>query len=189
MTKIYSLKSDLEKYSHFLEQYKNVDESFIRKYWNWKYIDLNRYEPVIYKLHPGENRKKNYHMDISTSHGLIIFSEKAIVALRDILEKNGQIVPIITESKRKIFLGFYANKNIYDDDIINLEKSEYSQYENGKVFGKIVLNNNYPKDDYIFSLSSYSMGTFVTDKFKQLVETHDLKGFDFSEFREVQVSD
>lgn len=189
MSKVYQLTSDLEKYSHFLEQYKNVDETFIKKYWNWKYIDLNLYEPVIYKLYPGDNGKKNYHMDISTSHGLIIFSEKAIVVLRDILESSGQIVPIITESKRKKFFGFYPNKNIYNDSIINFNKSEFNQYEKGKVFGKIILNNNYPKDDYIFSLSSYSMGCFVTENFKNLVEKYNLQGFDFSDFTEISVED
>lgn len=190
MNKVYQLYSDFENYSFFLEKYDQVNNRFVNKYWGWKAINLNNYELVQYELCTAGNRKRNYQTDISTfSGGLLVFSEKATEALKEILEQNGQLVPIITESKRKKFIGFYPNKNIYDDSIINLEKSEYAQYEKGKVFSKIVLNNNYPKDDYIFTLKSYAMHSFVTEKFKDLVETHSLKGFDFSEYREIKIED
>ncbi|NCP98232.1 hypothetical protein GW796_00595 [archaeon] len=189
MNSVYQLKSDLENYSHFLEIRENVDNMFIDKYWKWKDIELNTYEPVKYELCAGDNGKKNYKMDISTSHGLIILSEKAVNVLKDILGKTGQIVPIVTKSKRKKFFGFYPNKNIYDDSIINFEKSDYAQYEKGKVFRNIVLNNKYPKDDYIFTLASYAMGSFVTEKFKELIEENDLKGFELNEYTEIKVED
>ena len=189
MNKVYQLKSDLENYSFFLEKYNNVDNMFLDKYWEWKEIDLNTYEPVKYELCSAGNGGKNYKFDIARTNGLIIFSERAINVLKDILEQTGQIVPIITESKRKKFFGFYANKNIYDDSIINFEKSDYAQYEKGKVFRKIVLNNKYPKDDYIFTLSFYAMGAFVTEKFQELVEKHDLQGFEFNQYTEVKVED
>lgn len=190
MSKVYKLKSDSENYSFFLEQSNHVDNKFIRKYWEWKHIDLNLYEPVIYKLYQGDNGKKNYQLDISSfGSGLIIFSDKAITFLKEVLESCGQIVPIITESKRKKFVGFYANKNIYNESIINLNKSEFNQCENNKVFRKIVLNHKYPKNDFMFVLVQDPTIVFVTEKFKHLVEKHDLKGFDFSEFREIEVSD
>ncbi len=190
MSKVYQLHSDLENYSFLIEKYTHVDNRFIDKYWKWKIIDLNIYEAVSYELCAGGNGKKNYQFDIATANiGLIIFSEKAINALKNILEQNGQIVPIITESKRKNFFGFYANKNIYDDSIINFDKSEWRQAEKGKIFQKIVLNNKYPKDDYVFTLASYAMDCFVTEKFKELVEKHDLKGFEFNEYTEIKVED
>ena len=190
MSKVYKLKCDLENYSYFHEKYTDVHNMFIDKYWSWKHIDLNIYEPVKYELYAGDNGRKNYQMDISTfTNGLIIFSEKAIEVLKDILEKTGQIVPIVTESKRKKFFGFYPNKNVYDDSIINFEKSEYNQYEKGKVFHKIVLNNNYPKNDYIFVLFDEPMIVFVTEKFKELVEKNNLKGFEFNEYTEIKVED
>ena len=190
MTRVYQLKSDFENYSTFLEEYDNVDNRFINQYWEWKNVDLTIYTPISYKLTASDNNKKNYQMDISSfGSGLIIFSEKAINILKDILEQNGQILPIITPSKRKKFFGFYPNKNIYDDSIINLEKSEWRQAEKGKIFHKIVLNNNYPHNDFIFTLKSYSMSCFITEKFKELVEKHDLKGFDFSEIRQIKIED
>lgn len=45
MSKVYQLKSDLENYAHFMEIYDDVDNRFICKYWSWKEIDLNTYEP------------------------------------------------------------------------------------------------------------------------------------------------
>jgi len=87
------------------------------------------------------------------------------------------------------FLHHIHYKNIYDDSIINLDKSEYNQYEKGKVFHKIILNQSYPKDDYLFVLSSYAMGCFVTEKFKQIVEEHNLQGFDFSDYNEIKIED
>lgn len=169
MSKVYQLKSDLENCAHFHEIYENVKNMFVDKYWAWKEVDLKTYEPIKYELIPAGHGKKNYQFDIATTTGLIILSEKAVDVLRGILDQTGQIVPIITESKRKKFFGFYANKNIYDDSIINFDKSDYAQYEKGKVFRKIVLNNNYPKHDYLFTLESYAMGCFVTEKFKNLV--------------------
>jgi hypothetical protein len=189
MNKVYQLKSDLENYANFVEKYTDVHNMFIDKYWEWKSIDLNNYEPVKCELIHSGNNKKNYQFDVARINGLIIFSEKAIDVFKDILEKTGQIVPIITESKRKKFFGFFANKNIYDSSIINFKKSEYNQYEKGKVFHKIVLNNTYPKNDYLFVLFDEPMIVFVTEKFKNLVEKNDLKGFEFNEYTEVRVED
>ena len=189
MSKVYELQNDLENYAHFLETYEDVNNTFLDKYWKWKTIDLKTYEPVQYELLGSDTGKKNYQFDISRTNGLIIFSEKAIEVLKEILEQNGQIVPIITPSKRKKFFGFYPNKNIYDDSIINLKKSDFAQYEKGKVFRRIVLNNQYPKNDYIFTLASYAMGCFVTEKFKEVVEKNDLKGFEFNEYTEIKVED
>lgn len=189
MSRVYKLHSDLENCAHFTERYKDVDNVFIKQYWEWKNIDLTSYIPVKYELCSAGNGVKNYRFDISRTNGLIIFSEKAVNVLKDILEQTGQIVPIVTESKRKKFFGFYANKNIYYDSIINFEKSDWRQAEKGKIFSKVVLNNKYPKNDFLFVLLDEPMTVFVTDKFKQIVEENDLKGFEFNEYTEVKVED
>ena len=135
-----------------------------------------------------EEGKRNFQMDIGIIDGsLMILSEKAINVLKNIIEETGQIIPIETESKKKKFFGFYPNKNVYDSSIINFEKSDWKQAEKGKIIHKVVLNNNYPKDDYLFTLFDVRTSIYVTEKFKELVEKHDLKGFDFS--KEILVSD
>jgi hypothetical protein len=190
MKHAYRLQSDFENFSTFNEIYEDVNNKFFNKYWNWKKIELENYESVKYKLLRSNKGHKNYQLDISTfGAGLIVLSENTVKSLKEILEENGQIVEIITESKRKKFYGYYVNKNIYGDEIINFEKSEWRQAEKGKLFYNVVLNNNYPKDDYIFVLKSHSVTVFVTEKFKKLVEENNLKGFCFNEYSEIKVED
>lgn len=188
MNKVYQLKQDLENYANFLEQWDNLENTFHNKYWNWKDVNLDTYQPIKVKLYTSDTGKKNFKTDISRiTGGLFIFSEKAIQVLKEILEQTGQVIPIETESKRKKFYGFYPNKNTYNDSIINLEKSVWREAEKGKIINRLVLNNSYPKDDYLFTLFDEPMDAFVTEKFKDLVEKNDLKGFDFS--KEILISD
>lgn len=188
MSKVYELKQDTENYANFVEIRKKLEDSFSYQYFNWKNIDLNNYKPLIFKLYASDTGKKNFKTDISCiSGGLFIFSESAIKLFKDIFEETGQIIPIETESKRKKFYGFYPNKKPYDGSIINFEKSIWRQAEKGKIISKLVLNNNYPKEEYLFTLNDEPMNAFVTEKFKELVEKNNLKGFDFS--REIPIID
>ena len=188
MNKIYKLREDTENYAHFIEQQDNVDKTFFNKYWEWKTIDLETYQPVKLKLYASDTGKKNFQTDIALINGnLLILSEKSVNILKNILEQTGQIIPVETESKKKKFYGFYPNKNVYDSSIINFEKSDWRQAEKGKVIYKLILNNKYPQNDHLFTLFDVRTSIYVTDKFKELVEKNDLKGFDFS--REILVSD
>lgn len=188
MSKVYQLSSDYENYSIFLEKYTNIKNSFIYKYWEWETIELKNYDPVIFELHASGNGKKNYKMDVCTFvGGIVILSEKAVESLKEILKQSGQIIPIVTPSKRKKFYGFYPSRNVYDLSIVNLSKSSYTEAERGKIFYRIALNNKYPKDDYIFVLKEHAMRSFVTEKFKTVVEEAGLVGFDFSVGQEIIV--
>jgi hypothetical protein len=192
LNKVYKLKTDSENYARFIEQRDNLDSSFTYKYWEWKHIDLETYQPVKLKLYRSDTGKKNFQTDIVTISGhLIILSEKAVNVLKDILDKTGQIIPVETESKRKKFYGFYPNKNVYDSSVINWNKSKWEDVEKDNIIRKsikkLVLNSNYPKDDYLFTLFDERMTVYVTDKFKELVEKNGLLGFDFS--REIEISD
>lgn len=187
MIKVYKLKQDLENFAHFIDQWDKLEDSFSSQYWGLKTIDLNAFKPLKLKLYASDTGKKNYQTDISfITGGLFIFSEKAINIFKEILDKTGQIIPIETESKKKNFYGFFPNKNIYDDSIINLDKSVWRQAEKGKIITKLVLNHNYPQNDFLFTLCDSPSICLVTDKFKELVENHDLKGFDFS--KEIEIS-
>lgn len=190
MSKVYQLKSDYEKHSVFLEKYTNIEDTFIKKYWEWATIDLEKYKPIVFALYAGDDGKKNYKTDISTAEGgIVVLSEKAVESLKEILKQSGQIIPIVTPSKRKKFYGFYPNRNVYDLSIVNLSKSSYTEAERGKIFYRIVLNSKYPKDDYFFVLKEHAMRSFVTEKFKSAVEEAGLVGFDFSARQEIIVDD
>lgn len=188
MNKVYELKQDTENYANFVEISDNLEDSFYYKYWGLKIIDLNKFRPIQLKLYASDTGKKNYQTDISYIGGAsFAFSESAIKVFKDIFEETGQIFPIQTESKRKKFFGFYPNKKPYDGSIINFEKSVWRQAEKGKIITKLVLNNNYPKEEYLFTLWDHPSYCFVTEKFKELVKKNDLKGFDFT--KEIKVED
>lgn len=188
MNKVYELRQDLENYTHFIDQWEKLEDSFSSQYWGLKTIDLNLFKPLKLKLYASDTGKKTYQNDISfVTGGLFIFSEKAISVFKEILKNTGQIIQLETESKKKKFCGFFPNKNIYTDVIINFDKSVWRQAEKGKIIKKLVLNNNYPRNDFLFTLYDSPSICLVTDKFKELVENHDLKGFDFS--KEIEVID
>lgn len=188
MTKVYKLWPDFDHHTSFLEQYDDVHNMFIDKYRDWKNIDISTYEPVVLHTYRTQEGIKNFKMDITpAAHGLIILSEKAVEVLKDVLDGTGQIIPIVTDSKRKKFYGFYPNKNVYTLSIVNMDKTDYRQAPKGKLFYKIILNEKYPKNDYIFTIDEVLSEIFVTDKFKELVEENNLGGLSFD--RIVEVSD
>lgn len=180
MNKIYELQEDLENYSVFYEDLKNQENTFFDKYYGWQYIDLKTYKPIKFKLYRNYKGIKNVKKDISITSGLMILSEKALEVLKPILEGKGQFVTIEMESKRKKFFGFYPNNSGYGLNILNMGKTDWRQAERGKIFYRYVFNENYPKEEYLFTLNEALSIIFVTDKFRELIEKHDLKGLDFS---------
>lgn len=178
--KIYKLKSDLDEFPFFMEKFKNVDHIFFSKHFKWKDYDKKTYSFEL--MRNSTSGRKNYNFDISSfSSNLLIFSEKAVYALKDILEKTGTFVHIKVDNNNKKFYGFYPNKNIYSLEIINLETSDYRMVGDQYLFYKVKFNDKAPVEDYLFALEEYSTGAYVTDKFKKIVEDNDLVGFDFTE--------
>ena len=107
-----------------------------------------------------------------------MFSESALTALADILEPRGQLLPVITESKRKKFYGYYPTNPL--SGCFDKEKSIYEEWPNGLMIRKPFLIAQNITDDYLFSVEEDMRRVFVTDKFKQRVEDANLLGFDFS---------
>lgn len=107
-----------------------------------------------------------------------MISEFALTALSDILEPRGQLLPVITESKRRKFFGYYPTNPL--SGCFDKQKSVYREYPNGLMIDKPVLIADNITDDYLFSIEEDISRVFVTDKFKQRVEEAELLGFDFS---------
>lgn len=181
---IYQLKSNLHHYPFFTEIIFDDKRSFFEQYANWKPFTHPEQNLYCFELCASNLGTKNYQSDISVfSAPYIIFSEKAINVLKHILtEERGIFFPIQTASKRKKFIAFYPYKNKYPHSVINLDKSDVGYYENGthQVYHTI-FNNNINQNDPLFVVDGMMLSFFVNDEFKQLVEQHDLKGFDFSE--------
>lgn len=185
MKQIYLLESDTQNHSFFIESesYKEGNSGNSIK---WLWHNPEKYKPTHFKLRPSENNNKNYKFDISTpTSPFIIISEKAFSVLYDILEPRGLLFDIITESKRKKFLGYYPT-NVVSYGSLDLDLSDYRDYSRdsfypaGKIVRTAVLKESNIDKDYIFMIAESPMKIFVDDKFKKRVEEAGLNGFDFS---------
>ncbi|EPP7233609.1 hypothetical protein ACTOJ1_000514 [Shigella flexneri] len=184
--KVYKLQTYFNDYSCFLEKnYKHYSNSIKHKALyeqNWKPFDLNNFKVPEFELLPSDNNKRNYQFDISSpSSPFYIFSEKAVEALKDILEPRGQFLPIITPSKRKKYIGYYPTNPLIN--MIDVKKSGMEK-EDLETFGVRNINDLYLKqeaelDDYIICFSEERLCVLVTEKFRKRVEEAGLEGFDF----------
>lgn len=184
--KVHKLQTYFNDYSCFLEKnYNHYSNSIKHKALyeqNWKPFDLNNFKVPEFELLPSDNNKRNYQFDISSpSSPFYIFSEKAVEALKDILEPRGQFLPIITPSKRKKYLGYYPTNPL--KNMIDLEKSNINK-EELENFGIREINNIHIKsgaiiDEYIICFSEARGCVLITEKFKKRVEEAGLEGFDF----------
>lgn len=182
--KIYKLDSNTIDYSFFMYNHNKNDKeqySISRESRNWHWKSPILYDTVLFELRAGDNKKKNYNFDISTFETpFIIISEKTWLELKDILEPRGILFEINTPSKRKKFYGYYPTNVIYPS-ALNRKYSEYTEYPNGLLIYKYVLDEDKIKDDYLFVVEESISDIFVTEKFKERVEKAGLLGFDFSE--------
>ena len=180
MKKIYLLRTTSKKTCSFIQDYPEGEVGIMRKVMaqRWKPFGDN-YQPIKLELRRNELGKKNYQFDFSGAlNPFLVFSESALTALADILEPRGQLLPVITESKRKQFFGYYPTNPL--SGCFDKEKSDYIEYPKGLKIEKTFLIAQNITDEYLFSIEEDISFVFVTDKFKQRVEDANLLGFDFS---------
>ena len=180
MKKIYLLESALRDNCFFMQDYPKGEESIMGRAIDqrWKPFG-DDYQPIKLELGRSDSGKKNYQFDFSGAlNPFLVFSESALTALADILEPRGQLLPVITESKRKRFFGYYPTNPL--SGCFDKEKSIYEEWPNGLMIRKPFLIAQNITDDYLFSIEEDISRVFVTDKFKQRVEDANLLGFDFS---------
>ncbi|MGC7561180.1 imm11 family protein [Pasteurella sp. PK-2025] len=187
MTKIYQLASSYGDICFFIEDCPEEQDSILNIAMDREWQPFEDYNPITLELHRSDTGKKNYQFDFSGSlNPFLVFSEKAQKALEPILAPRGQFLEVITDSKRKKFIGYYPT-NVYPKGILDLEHSDYIEYPNGLLVRKAVLIKEKIPDEYLFTIEEDTSIVFVTEKFKQLVEEHELIGFKFSDYNEIVV--
>ncbi|MFP1724171.1 hypothetical protein ACLECX_15715 [Lonsdalea quercina] len=180
MMKIYLLRSTSKNTCSFIQDYPNGERSIIGRSMMklWKSFD-DDYREIKLELRKNDFGKKNYQFDFSSAlNPFFIISESTLEKLKDILEPRGQILPVITESKKKKFFGYYPTNPL--SGCFDKEKSVYRVAERGLIIEKPVLIASSIIDEYLFSIEEDISRVFVTDNFKQRVEEAGLSGFDFS---------
>ncbi|WP_284313261.1 hypothetical protein [Proteus mirabilis] len=180
INKVYYLKSDLENYSSFIQNYPDGEESIIGRAMDQRWSKFtDDYTAISLELNSNDFGRKNYKFDFSSCLSpFMVFSEDALVSLSDILSSRGQVLPVKTESKRKKFVGYYPTNSL--SGCFDRKNSVYREYPNGLMIEKPVLIKNNITDEYLFTIDEDISRIFVTDKFKQRVEDAGLMAFDFS---------
>lgn len=177
---IYKLKSDVTNYSSFIEDYPKGQESVMglsRDNW-WKPFGAN-YTPVTLEILANDLGIKNYRFYFNDMLSpFFVLSEFALNSLEDILLPRGELLPVITESKRKKFYGYYPTNPL--SKCLDKDNSIYKEYPNGLLIRKCVLIESEISDEYLFSIEEDISSVFVTEKFKQRISDAGLLGFDFS---------
>lgn len=183
--KIYILKSDVTNFCSFIQKLgENESIMGLSRAMKWQPFGEN-YSEIELEVRANDQGKKNFGFDFSGAlNPFFIVSDKCLNLIGDILTLRGEVLPVVTKSKRKNFFGYYPTNSL--SGCFDREKSEYKEYPNGVMINKVVLFREGIKEEYLFSIEEDISKVFVTSKFKELVEKHDLKGFDFS--REVELS-
>lgn len=179
---IYKLISDSKNYSNVIDE-STLDNDIKNRAMDqfWKPFEENNFDIPALNLSKSDTGKLNFKSDIFWGVSpFYVFSEKAVEALRDILESRGQFLPVNIKSKRKNFIAYYPTNVI--ENALDKHLSSYVEIGHGYgvVLNKTCLVEDKLKGEYLFVLSECRYEVFVTDKFKKRVEEAGLVGFDFT---------
>ncbi|MCG8710960.1 hypothetical protein JHU04_004282 [Brenneria sp. 4F2] len=180
MIKIYLLRSTSRTTCSFIQDYPDGERSIIGRSMmrRWRPF-INEYNAIQLTLRKDDAGKKNYRFDFSSAlNPFFIISESALNKLSDIFEPRGQILPVLTESKKKRFFGYYPVNPL--SGCLDMDKSKYRVAEHGLIIEAPILIAASLTDEYLFTIEEDISRVFVTDKFKRRVEDAGLLGFDFS---------
>lgn len=177
---IYLLRSTSKKTCSFIQDYPEDSESIMGMSRDNRWHSFGKqYREIKLELCKNDLGKKNYQCDFSGAlNPFFVISEQALDKLGDILKPRGEILSVVTESKKKKFFGYYPTNSL--EGCFDKKLSIYREYPNGLMIEKPVLIAKNISDEYIFSIEEDISRVFVTDKFKQRVEEAGLLGFDFS---------
>ncbi|MBL0872206.1 hypothetical protein HLB02_02255 [Serratia nevei] len=179
MKKIYLLQSDVTNFCSFIQDYPEGEESIMGRVRSAHWKPLINYTPVMLELRSNDTGKRNYQFDFSSALSpFFVLSENVLDELGDILLPRGQVLPVLTESKRKTFWGYYPTNVL--SGCFDRENSLFRESEGKFLIRKPALNADKITDDYLFSIEEDIGRVFVTEAFRQRVEGSGLLGFDFS---------
>lgn len=181
---IYKLKSDFERYQG-LRKLKEEDRKKLLDYrldhrWFRGAAIGDQWWPIAMGLNEGDEDLPSGDFPWCSFPA---FSKRAVEALRNLLEPNGEILPLICE-----FGDYYAFNTTSVVDALDEERSELKRFKSSGRISEILRYEFYPEKLQglsIFKLRQFPAGDYVTDTFVQRVQEAGLVGFDFSTARQV----
>lgn len=110
-----------------------------------------------------------------------VYSERAISVLRDLLEPNGELLPIITDAGTYFVFNVLKISNALDRNLSQIPfppPSSNKETANGIDFH--VFNSDELTGHAIFRVREWPSPVYVTDEYKKRVEAASLNGFCFN---------
>lgn len=174
------LSCDLESYASFL--FRSVEEDEKWKNLFHGHPRLGEYPvPLGIRNSVGSEKRSNVLPDF-TNMGLTpvpTFSERAVHALKDILEECGELAPIEMDEAMR-YWGFNPTKMV--EGLLDMNKSDIKYFPGGRVMrvAHYELNPITKPLPWIFKIPETRRNTtYVNQDFVNKVKEHKLTGFKF----------
>lgn len=141
-------------------------------YWH----DTLKNETYFYEMRKSSKGVRNFNIDISVQLNHLLLSDRA----KPLFEKFGDFFDVHTESKRKKFTGFFPNKCIVSNSVINSKLSDSRIMENENIiYDNVFFNKKIEDIDWdSFVVSDVASTIYISDKMKELLEATGLLGFE-----------
>jgi hypothetical protein len=138
------------------------------------------WKPIVVRCVRGDRRWKKQFSDFPWNvGGLMFFREKAAEVLKDMLEKHGELLPLVLEDGEKL----YVHNTSVLPNALDEERTEFLHIPGiDRVMGitKAVFREDIVRGVDMFRLPiELSRRTYVSDRFVDLVNKHNLKGLEF----------
>jgi len=174
---VYTLRPDSDHYQAIELETDEAWDPFLDRFdgraiggaWWHPRIEILREVPRDYDLLPG---------DFPSLGGIIpVFSQKAVSALRDLLEENGELLPLVCDEGE-----YFAYNVTRIVDALDEKQSSVDRFATGNIMGisRYHLQSTALDSLTIFKLpQSARVETYVTDTFVDRASKGGLVGFDF----------
>lgn len=170
--KIYRLDANADRYQCFIMGTGSLFE-FSRQFRG--HSIKNTWNPPTIIIDPDSVRSPKGDFP-SLIASVPIFSRRAVTALRDILEENGELLPVTIVGEE--YFVFNATRVV---DAFDEENSNFHCYDDGRIF-MIDHHSFFPRKLaglIMFKIPQFRRDVYVTDTFVERVKTAGLKGFWF----------
>jgi len=175
--RVFELRADGDTYEYVGLEPQDVPEE---KFWpeyarpladTWEPLKVKVYhkDPAGKRLLPGDFP--------ALLPGVAVMSRRAVDTLRDLLEPNGEILPLLCDE------GEYFLYNVTREiDALDLERCELDLYSSGRIshIKSYAFKPEVVRGEVIFKTPTLRYSPiYVTDRFVERVESAGLRGFDF----------
>ncbi len=173
---IYELSSDFNRYESFVLSDERDAGAMIDGFRGETMVDV--WKPVSIELSAEDNSHEMPSSDFPLLHAVVpVFSRRAVEALRDLLEPNGELLPLASGEGE--YFAFNITRIV---DALDEANSKVKRFSSGRV---MIVEQHEFLIERVVGLTVFKIPQlarsheFVTDAFVERVNQRRLTGFDF----------